>query len=460
MATRTPAALIADLADAVHGISSPFVCGGSLLLQRPVSLVLAGGNRFTPAPAPREHDQELANEPLVRASAPARFGKGRRTRYDRAVRDAVQLDAGSGVVRVDGFDPAKSGVLEQIRAELAPASAGISAELYAVNVYGRDGHFRPHKDTPRGADMLGTLVVCLPSRFWHGHLIVAHRGAIRVFDWGKAIRDDPDPERIHWAAFFGDVDHAIEPVWWGSRVTVTYLLRAGGARATSPSSHDAEALVTSRLEAALRSRQLMPKGGVLAFPCLHMYSQERRWQKKARQVTRRSLPSLKGRDQTVARAALGLDLEVTLHPYLVETCADETWPLERFPTDRERDALAERLDPWKLARSLPVAGDGADAGHERITWIEPPPSFNGETRLYRGGHGEERGPVFAEIPALEYLHACEYSSTGYFGNEGSDVELYVYAALHLEIPRWGEGPRSARPQRLRKRRSPEAGRAR
>ena len=36
-----------------------------------------------------------------------------------------------------------------------------TAELYNLNVYGRGGHFVPHKDTPRGSDMLGTLVACL-----------------------------------------------------------------------------------------------------------------------------------------------------------------------------------------------------------------------------------------------------------------------------------------------------------
>jgi len=33
-----------------------------------------------------------------------------------------------------------------------------------------------------------------------------------------------EPTRIHWAAFFGDVDHQIERVWGGLRVTLTYLL--------------------------------------------------------------------------------------------------------------------------------------------------------------------------------------------------------------------------------------------
>ena len=37
-------------------------------------------------------------------------------------------------------------------------------------------------------------------------------------------------------------------------------------------------------------------------------------------------------------------------------------------------------------------------------------------------------------PAVAHFHECEFSSTGYFGNEGSDTDFYLYAALHLSIP--------------------------
>ena len=67
------------------------------------------------------------------------------------------------------FDPAAAGILEQIRRELTPQVPDApTAELYNLNVYADGGHFAPHKDTPRGSDMLGTLVVCLPSQFSNG----------------------------------------------------------------------------------------------------------------------------------------------------------------------------------------------------------------------------------------------------------------------------------------------------
>jgi hypothetical protein len=44
-----------------------------------------------------------------------------------------------------------------------------------------------------------------------------------------------------------------------------------------------------------------------------------------------------------------------------------------------------------------------------------------------------------DLPALMHLRACEYSSTGYFGNEGSDIDLYVYGALHVASRRMAKG---------------------
>ena len=37
--------------------------------------------------------------------------------------------------------------------------------------------------------------------------------------------------------------------------------------------------------------------------------------------------------------------------------------------------------------------------------------------------------VDPDLPALMYLHACEYSATGYFGSEGSDMDLYMLAPV-------------------------------
>jgi hypothetical protein len=65
---------------------------------------------------------------------------GRKTRYDRTVRDALQIKAEGGAISILHFDPAAAGILEQIRRDLVPyVPDALTAELYNLNVYSRGG---------------------------------------------------------------------------------------------------------------------------------------------------------------------------------------------------------------------------------------------------------------------------------------------------------------------------------
>ena len=393
-------------------------------------------------------EQERLLRPLVERCTAAAFGTGRKTRYDRTVRDALQIKAEGGAFSVLHFDPAAAGILEQIRRELVPhVSDALTAELYNLNVYARGGHFVPHKDTPRGSDMLGTLVVCLPSQFSNGAFVVKHHGVFQTYDWGQAIREQDEPTRIHWAAFFGDVDHQIERVWGGLRVTLTYLIRRGGANVERSAVPDRgrealNTLVRQKLRALLDDRRFLARGGTLAFPCSHLYHQDARFQRKQRPLSRQTVSCLKGRDHVVAATAMAEALEVTLYPYMIETCADGTWQLDHFPTHREQAALDDQMAPWDLEEALAVRASSDDAGDFDVVWVDPPPHFNGQPTMYPEIAEGRAQAVDPDLPALLHLHACEYSATGYFGNEGSEIDLYVYGALHVAIPPSGEGARA------------------
>jgi hypothetical protein len=94
---------------------------------------------------------------------------------------------------------------------------------------------------------------------------------VQTYDWGLAIREQAEPTRIHWAAIFGDVDHQIERVWGGLRVTLTYVVRRGGANSgrTAVPDRGREALntlVRQKLRALLDDRRFLVRGGTLAFP--------------------------------------------------------------------------------------------------------------------------------------------------------------------------------------------------
>ncbi len=436
--------LLEDLRYAVHGLCAPFACGGTLVPDQPLTLCFQDKIQIPVQRAPRVFDQEQLLQPLVQRCTPAPFGKGRQTRYDRSVRNALQLKAEGGAFSVLHFDPQAAGILEQIRRELVPQdSSPLSAELYSLNIYASDGHFVPHKDTPRGSDMLGTLVVCLPSQFSNGALVVKHQGVFQTFDWSAAIQQQAEPTRLHWAAFFGDVDHQIERVWSGLRVTVTYLLRRGTGSAPLPvvAPEALPTLVQDKLRALLAERRFLPRGGTLAFPCVHLYHQDTRFQRQQQPLSQQTVSALKGRDYLIAATVLAEGLAVTFYPYLIEDCADETWQLARFPTPREQKALRRRMDPTDLEEALDIQASSEEAGDFDLTWVEPPPHFNGRPTMYPGAAADRAETQDPELPALAHLHACEYSATGYFGNEGSDVDFYIYGALHVEIPPYGTGSR-------------------
>jgi hypothetical protein len=439
-------ALLDGLRRAVHGLRARFACGGTLVPEQPVTLSFPDKSQIPVLRARDAFEQERLLRPLVERCAVAAFGVGRKTRYDSTVRDALQIKAGA--FSVLHFDPAAAGVLEQIRRELTPHLPGaLTAELYNLNIYRTGGHFVPHKDTPRGSDMLGTLVVCLPSQFSNGAFVVKHHGVFQTYDWGQAIREQAEPARIHWAAFFGDVDHQIERVWGGLRVTLTYLIRRGastGRGAVPARSHEAlHTLVRQELRALLDDRKFLPKGGTLAFPCSHLYHREARFQRELHALSRQTVSALKGRDHKVAVAAMDEGLSVTLYPYMIETCCDETWQLDHFPTPREKDALGDQMDRADFEDALAVRASSEDAGDFDVVWVDPPPNFSGRPTMYPE-ITEGRPPAAdPDLPALTHLHACEYSTTGYFGNEAGETDLYVYGALHVAIPPYAKGVRAA-----------------
>jgi hypothetical protein len=123
---------------------------------------------------------------------------------------------------------------------------------------------------------------------------------------------------------------------------------------------------------------------------------------------------------------------------LVESCADQTWQLRRFPTARERDSLDDRIDAYELEEALPVQLAADSPEDFKVRWVVPPPEFNFALQKPAAMSTEQTENPTPNRPAVQHFHGCEYSATGYFGNEGGDTDFYVYAALHADWPRWTE----------------------
>lgn len=309
---------------AIHGLKASFFISGAHVPHEPVALRFRDGTRFVVERASDDTKQVSALQPLINRCTPATFGDKRRNRLDRSVRDAMQLMASAGSFSVENFDPESTGILDAIRREMLPAdSPSVSAELYALNIYTTGGHFAPHKDTPRGGDMFGTLVVCLPSLFRRGRLTLTHQGVVQQFDWSADIRAQRKATQLHWSAFFGDVDHQIDRVGAGARVTLTYLLRRDGQ--ALPSRDIADVDQPSAIERAWRELladgSFMPSGGVVGYPCCHLYHQDARFQVKHESLNQQSANMLKGRDQRVAASAIQAGLSVIFAPYLLDSAS-------------------------------------------------------------------------------------------------------------------------------------------
>ncbi|KAJ4500203.1 hypothetical protein C8R41DRAFT_752533 [Lentinula lateritia] len=69
------------------------------------------------------------------------------------------------------FDLASTIILHSIQQDLALRRM-IRAEPYMPNVYDEGSFFKPHRDTPRGPNMFGSLVIIFPTTHEGGELIL------------------------------------------------------------------------------------------------------------------------------------------------------------------------------------------------------------------------------------------------------------------------------------------------
>lgn len=77
--------------------------------------------------------------------------------------------------------------------------------------------------TPHGKNHIGSLVVCLPSEFTGGDLVIRHDKSNYVVDFSNRVFDAEDESpQIVWAFLFNDCEHEVLPVNSGTRITLAY----------------------------------------------------------------------------------------------------------------------------------------------------------------------------------------------------------------------------------------------
>ena len=205
-----------------------FCCGGDLHI--PDAEIETSVLKVKPAKDAGSEDEwkefpldKILPEEILKYCNPSPFGdlKEMKTVLDPEVRLAHQIET----ERFDFGSPARvfpgeSAITQHIEEELVPGRR-ILLQRNKLNIYGKGGFFKSHVDSPSHDNMIGTLVVCLPSRHEGGQLVIRHDGLEHGFDFSKHSND---PSKLQWAAFYGDCEHEVHPVTEGFRVTITYSI--------------------------------------------------------------------------------------------------------------------------------------------------------------------------------------------------------------------------------------------
>ncbi|OJD18337.1 hypothetical protein AJ78_01650 [Emergomyces pasteurianus Ep9510] len=283
---------------------------------------------------------------LVKECEPATFGKGKKDVFDEEYRKAGKMDTENFCTN---FTPYEHGVIDAIVQALAynidknqTTHRGIRAQLYKLNVYsGPSGKFKPHVDTPRSEQQMGSLVVCLPHVYKGGQLAVRHQGSEVIYDWGPE-----SASKIQWAAFFSDCEHEVLEVTEGHRVTLTYnlywTLHGPAVMAKHLDAIDQKSLVFySALNNLLECPSFLPRGGLIGFTCAHAYPH-------SAEASKELLPhSLKGIDMVVYQALMRFTDDVIVDAMLDET---EYEDLGGSLTDEDDGGHDDDVDQVYLAR--------------------------------------------------------------------------------------------------------------
>ncbi len=187
---------------------------------------------------------------LASWSVPAPFGKGSETLYDASVRDVGEVHSRRLELDHAAWHRTLAPALEMIREALELPAGTLTASIDKLLVYGPGQFFKPHRDTERSDDMIGTLVVVLPSAHKGGTLRVSHRGQ------SASIRcDTMDADSLALLAFYADCEHEVEPVTEGYRVVLSHHLHfrpatreaSGGSGASGRAAGEGDALVDQAL---------------------------------------------------------------------------------------------------------------------------------------------------------------------------------------------------------------------
>ncbi|XP_055334183.1 uncharacterized protein LOC129585501 isoform X2 [Paramacrobiotus metropolitanus] len=325
---------------------------------------------------------------------------------------------------------------------------------------GTGGFFKAHKDTPRSANMFGSLVIVFPTNHAGGELILRHGGKEWTFDSANELAMAAEPS-IGYVAFFSDVEHEVAVVQSGYRVTLTYNLYFGETPAPPNAlinlDVNHEYIFKSGLEQLLADPKFLPKGGLIGFGLQHEYPVN------AATKLRAVLERLKGSDALVKKVCDQLSLPI--QPKIL-TKTDDYYGDDDVSEDSDENEETDEANAWSTDTDDPNVlavltdhvvdlsklGEVQNASSEltdvKGVLILPYPSGRARWSLDIGTHEKVKDSV--DIQWITEVTTYTNVKTEYiaFGNEASLGYLYGTVCLVAKI-----GPAGKR--RVEPFRSPE-----
>ncbi|KAE8442380.1 hypothetical protein EG329_003396 [Mollisiaceae sp. DMI_Dod_QoI] len=373
-------------------------------------------------------------EELLKACAPATFGRNNKDVLDESYRKAGKLDRHQFSV---DFHPHDYAIVDAISQILLPQidvgflkerseHRGVLAELYKVNIYsGPSGKFQKHVDTPRGPTQFGSLVVALPHPHEGGQLRVSHKGHSTFFDWSNT-----DSKDIQWAAFYSDCEHEVLEVKSGHRITLTYNLyvteQVGGVLQRNPTADPSLFPLYEGAKQMLSQPNFMQEGGILGFYCAYKY---------AHHTSRASdlMPwALKGIDVAIYSVFRSLGLDVSANPILEKNDTIERMEEERLEEFYQKHGWDYSLKPDFAERGSVRVGSAFhalvvdDSGGCDMGWHRE------EKTLKTNWPHEERVDITWLNTPREHDELAMVTLT--YGNQAELDWCYSNAAILVKIP--------------------------
>ncbi|GKZ27218.1 hypothetical protein AbraIFM66951_004797 [Aspergillus brasiliensis] len=363
-----------------------------------------------------------ALQQLINDCAPATFGKNNEDVLDSTYRKAGKLEP---AYFATSFHPADLDILDEIERKLLPS----------FNIYsGPDGFFRKHIDTPRSANQIGSLVVCLPSRFTGGNLYVRHNKQVHDLDWSPV-----SSSTVQWAAFYSDCEHEIGPVTGGERITLTYNLYAADAGigrigydlTLRPRVEPLEMALMKMLD----STEFMLQGGIIGVFCAYAYP-------TASPVASYSIDRvLKDSDYLLYSAFKSFGLETTAlsvsstgawYDYIVQRAH-----VMNIPTQIENDIEAKVVasEAWPSV-TLPGVTWANEQNRDEIALMHLPRGTGAAAAA--AGKGGPRPVAFGKEPPSPPYGNDSPDDISPGKTDKSAVLQYADGAIFVFIPPWGQ----------------------